>query len=180
MWGPVAAPGCSVVGGLRWLRAVPRLGSDCSGASVEAVTGHGSVACRRVWRGRPSHPVDRSVSAAAGWGSCFHAGAAMYHGSLRAPLDLSLVGGSLTGRCRDFGEPDGVERTLTLVGTYERVGGSDRLRRNSNVNPIVTSRVVPCVSVDDSSVGRSSRGGRDVKTVTDRSYDVPCDCGAAA
>jgi hypothetical protein len=69
---------------------------------------------------------------------------------------------------------------VTRFGPSERVGGIDRLLRNQNVNLVVTSRVVPCVTVDDSTVGRPSGVARGGKTVTDRFYDVPCDCGAAA
>ena len=70
---------------------------------------------------------------------------------------------------------------MTRAGTSERVSGIDRLLRNSNVNLVVTSRVVPCVIVDDPDrVGGPSGVTRGGMTVTDRFYDVPCDCGAAA
>ena len=36
---------------------------------------------------------------------------------------------------------------VTRAGPYERVGGIDRPQRNHNVNLVVTSRVVPCVTV---------------------------------
>ena len=69
---------------------------------------------------------------------------------------------------------------MTRAGPSERVGGIGRLQRNSNVNRIVTSRVVPCVAVIDLTAGRPSGVGRGGRTVTDRFYDVLCDCGAAA
>jgi hypothetical protein len=68
---------------------------------------------------------------------------------------------------------------MTRAGPSERFGEIDRLQRNPNVNLLVTSRVVPCVTVDPL-VGRPSRVAWGGRTVTDRFYDVPCDCGAAA
>jgi len=68
---------------------------------------------------------------------------------------------------------------MTRTGPSERLGEIDRLQRNPNVNLVVTSRVVPCVTVSPLT-GRPPRGRRGGRTVTDRFYDVPCDCGAAA
>jgi len=36
---------------------------------------------------------------------------------------------------------------MTRTGPSERLGEIDRLQRNPNVNLVVTSRVVPCVTV---------------------------------